>query len=110
MLQDVIASIQTVFGNASAISLVIMLVVVLAGGLALHSFGRLVSVTFWALVVYGLAELFLLLTKGVGIAELPDRGWSTLKTMMVNDLVVYFIAFAVLISVVHLVSGAVRRD
>jgi hypothetical protein len=38
---------------------------------------------------------------------LPTTAWNDLKVMMVGDLVVYFLAFAIVITIVHLIRGAV---
>jgi hypothetical protein len=74
-----------------------LLVVVLAAGLALSGVGNIVNVTVGALVFYGLGRLALLASQGVPLGELPGRGWDSLKTMQVNELAVYFLAFAVII-------------
>jgi hypothetical protein len=110
MLEDVMASVQQVFGSADAVSLIIMLVVVLAAGLALSGVGNIVNVTVGALVFYGLGRLALLASQGVPLGELPGRGWDSLKTMQVNELAVYFIAFAVIILLVHIVRGATSSN
>ena len=99
--------VMKVFGGADTISLVIMLVVVVASGMVLRQMGRIIQVTFWSLVVFGLLRLAYSLTKGADPASLPTTAWADLKVMSVGDLTVYFLAFAIVISIVHTIRNSV---
>jgi hypothetical protein len=107
ILQEMWSIVMSVFGSASTISLVIMLVVVVGSGLVLHDFRRLFSVTVGALIIFGLLSLGYTVTQGADPMALPGTAWADLKQMTVGNLVVMFLAFAIVISMVHLISGAV---
>jgi len=108
ILQEVWDIVMRVFGGADSISLVIMLVVVVGAGLALGQWGRIVQVTVGALAIVGLLRLGYSLTQGAEPMALPTTAWNGLKVMSVGDLVVYFIAFAIVISIVHVIRNTVR--
>ncbi len=99
--------VMKVFGGADTVSLVIMLVVVVASGMVLGSMGRLIQVTFWSLVAFGLLRLAYSLTKGADPASLPTTAWTDVKVMSVGDLTVYFLAFAIVIAIVHTIRNTV---
>ena len=102
ILTEMLGIVQRVFGGADTISLLIMLVVVVAAGLQLGSWGRIVQVTVGALVIYGLGKLAYSITQGANPTALPTTAWNDLKIMSVGDLTVYFLAFAIVITVVHI--------
>ena len=108
ILHEMLGIVQRVFGEADSISLLIMLVVVVAGGLALREWGRIIQVTIGALVMYGLLRLGYTITQGANPVALPTTAWSGLKVMTVGDLVVYFLAFAIVITVVHIIRNTVN--
>ena len=99
--------VMNVFGGADTISLVLMLVVVVASGLRLHDMSRLVQVTFWSLIVFGLLRLAYSIVKGADPLTLPTTAWTNLKVMSVGDLTVYFLAFAIVIALVHTIRNTV---
>ena len=107
ILNEMLAIVQRVFGGADTISLLIMLVVVVAAGLQLGHWGRIVQVTVGALVIYGLVKLGYSITQGASPAALPTTAWNDLKVMSVGDLTVYFLAFAIVITVVHIIRNSV---
>ena len=107
ILQEMWDIVLRVFGSADTISLVIMLVVVVAAGMALGQVGRIVQVTVGALVMYGLLRLAYTITQGADPMSLPSTAWSGLKVMSVGDLAVYFLAFAIVITVVHIIRSSV---
>jgi hypothetical protein len=106
-LTEMLGIVQRVFGGADTISLLIMLVVVVAAGLQLGSWGRIVQVTVGALVIYGLVKLAYSITQGANPTALPTTAWNDLKVMSVGDLTVYFLAFAIVITVVHIIRNSV---
>lgn len=107
ILQEMWDIVLSVFGNASTISLVIMLVVVVGSGLVLNDFRRIVGVTLGALIIFGLLSLAYTVVQGADPVALPGTAWADLKQMTVGNLVVMFLAFAIVISVVHIISNAV---
>jgi hypothetical protein len=109
MLESILSTVQSVFGAADATSQLIMLVIALAAGLALAEARRIVNVTFWALVVYGLVRLGMMASQGTPLADLPGAAWNALAGMTVNNLVVYFLAFAIVIMIVHMVRSLMAR-
>jgi hypothetical protein len=107
ILSEMWEIVMKVFGGADTISLVIMLVVVVASGMVLGQVGRLVQVTFWSLLAFGLLRLAYTLTKGADAMALPTTAWNDLKVMSVGDLTVYFLAFAIVIAIVHTIRNSV---
>jgi hypothetical protein len=109
MLENILSTVQSVFMGSDATSQVIMLVVALAAGLALTRVTNIVNVTVGALVVYGLVRLGLMATQGTQPGELPSVAWNSLSAMTVNNLVVYFLAFAIVILIVYMVRGVMAN-
>jgi hypothetical protein len=109
ILQEMLDIVSRVFGGADSISLILMLVVVVGAGMLLGEWRRIVQVTVGALVIYGLLRLGYAITQGAEPTAVPTTAWNDLKVMMVGDLVVYFLAFAIFIIAVHLIRGAVQR-
>jgi hypothetical protein len=107
ILGEMWAIVMNVFGGSDTVSLVLMLVVVVASGMRLHDMSRLVQVTFWSLIVFGLLRLVYSVVKGADPMSLPTTAWTNLKVMSVGDLTVYFLAFAIVISAVHIIRNAV---
>lgn len=110
ILREMWDIVMRVFGGADTISLVIMLVVVVASGMALQHMNRLVQVTFWSLIAFGLVRLAYSVVQGASPMSLPTTAWTDLKAMSVGDLTVYFLAFAIVISIVHLIRGTVGSN
>lgn len=107
ILGDMWNIVMNVFGSADTVSLVLMLLVVVASGLRLHDIGHIIQVTFWSLIVFGLLRLAYSVVRGADPLSLPTTAWTNLKVMSVGDLTVYFLAFAIVISAVHLIRNAV---
>jgi hypothetical protein len=109
ILQEMLDIVMRVFQGADSISLIIMLVVVVAAGIMLGEQRRIIQVTVGALAIFGLARLGYTITQGAEPMTLPTTAWSDLKVMTVGDLVVYFLAFAIVISIIHGIRNAVNR-
>ncbi|NOT39240.1 MAG: hypothetical protein HOP13_01980 [Alphaproteobacteria bacterium] len=107
ILNEMLAIVSRVFGGADTISLLIMLVVVVAAGMQLGNWGRIVQVTVGSLVLYGLVKLGYSITQGANPVALPTTAWNDLKVMSVGDLTVFFLAFAIVITVVHTIKNSV---
>ena len=109
ILQEMWDIVMRVFGGADTISLVIMLLVVVLFGLMLRSFGDIITLTVSALIVYGLARLAYTVYTGADPGTLANTAWNNLKVMTVGDLVVYFLAFAILMGVISTIRSMVAR-
>jgi hypothetical protein len=108
ILQEMLEIVQRVFGGADTISLLIMLLVVVGSGMVLGEVRRIIQVTVGALVLYGLLKLGYSITQGANPMALPTTAWNDLKVMSVGDLTVFFLAFAIVITVVHMIRNAVN--
>jgi hypothetical protein len=109
ILQEMWDIVMSVF-TTDSISLIIMLLVVVAAGMVLGGLGRIIQVTVGALAIYGLLRIAYTLSQGADAGSLPSTAWNDLKAMTVGELVVYFIAFAIVITIVHLVRNAVAAS
>lgn len=107
ILNEMWGIVMKVFGGADTVSLVLMLLVVVASGMVLGRMGRLIQVTFWSLVTFGLLGMAYSLTRGADPASLPSTAWANLRLMTVSDLTVYFLAFAIVIAIVHTIRHSV---
>lgn len=107
ILQEMWSIVMSVFNNASNISLIIMLVVLVGAGFMLGDLRRLFRVTMGALIIFGLLSLAYTITQGADPMALPGTAWADLKQMTVGNLVVMFMAFAIVISVIHLIGSTV---
>lgn len=105
ILNDMYDIVMRVFGGADTVSLIIMLLVVVLFGLMLRSFGDVITLTVSALIVYGLARLAWSVYQGADPGSLPGTAWGNLKVMTVGDLVVYFLAFAIVMGIVSVLRG-----
>ncbi len=91
------------------ITLAIMAVVALAAGLAMQNFGSIVTATFAALVVFGLATYIRAAAGAKDAIALAKSDWHGLLGLTVHSVLVYAIAFAVVIGIVHMVRSVVMR-
>lgn len=107
ILNEMLAIVSRVFGGADTISLLIMLVVVVAAGMQLGEWRRIIQVTVGSLVLYGLAKLLYSITQGANAVALPTTAWNDLKVMSVGDLTVLFLAFAIVITIIHTIKNSV---
>jgi len=110
IMQDMWDIVMRVFGSADTVSLVTMLLVVVLFGLMLRSFGDVITLTVSALIVYGLARLGYSVYQGADPAVLAGTAWGNLKVMPVGDLVVYFLAFAIVMGIISTIRSMVARS
>ena len=110
IVQDMWDIVMRVFGSADTVSLIIMLVVVVAFGLMLRSFGGIITLTVSALIIYGLVRLAYSVSQGADPSSLASTAWGNLKVMTVSDLVVYFLAFAIVMGVISAIRSVVGRS
>jgi len=107
IVQEMWDIVMRVFGGADTVSLVIMLLVVVMFGLMLRSFGDIITLTVSALIVYGLARLAYSVYQGANPGDLAGTAWNNLKVMSVGDLVVYFLAFAIVMGIISAIRSMV---
>lgn len=110
IMTDMWDIVSRVFGGADTVSLVIMLLVVVAFGLMLHRFADIITLTVSALIIFGLLRLAYSVTQGADPAALANTAWGDLKVMTVSDLVVYFLAFAIVIAIISTIRSVVARS
>ena len=110
VVMDLWHSINSIFTSADIITLVIMAVIAIGAGFAMQSMGSLVTATFGALVVFGLAGYVRAITMGKKDASvLAQADWHSLQGLQMQVLLGYAIAFAIVIAIVHLVRSVVMR-
>ncbi len=110
IVNDMWDIVMRVFGSADTVSLVTMLLVVVLFGLMLRSFGDVITLTVSALIVYGLARLAYSVYQGADPSALAGTAWGNLKVMPVGDLVVYFLAFAIVMGIISVIRSVVARS
>jgi hypothetical protein len=110
IVQEMWDIVMRVFGSTDTVSLVIMLLVVVGFGMMLRSFGDIITLTVSALIVYGLARLAYTVSQGADPGSLAGTAWNNLKAMAVGDLVVYFLAFAIVMGIVWAIRSMVARS
>jgi disulfide bond formation protein DsbB len=109
MLETVMNAVHTVFLTGDRTTQIIMLLIALIAGLRLGGWRNLVNVTLGALVLAGLVRLGLMAAQGTPAATLPETAWNILGDTRVSTLLIYFIAFAIVIFVVHVIRSAMAR-
>lgn len=102
-------SITAIITSSDTVTLVIMAVVAIGAGLAIQGMGALVTATFGALVLFGLATFVRGAIGGKSATTLAQNDWHSLLTLQVQVLLCYAIIFAVVITVVHAIRSAVMR-
>lgn len=99
-----------IFSTADMTHLGIMAVVIIAAAFFMSSFGQLLNVTALALVMYAAANLVLtIVTVGGDFMTLLQSYWDQFLAMDVKTLLVWFLAFGVLIAIVNFVISLVVR-
>jgi len=107
---DLWNAITTIFTSADMITLAIMIVIVLAAGFIMQGFESIVTTTFVALVLFGVASYVRAVAmNGQNAAQLAETRWHDFLGMTVQSIVAYAIAFAVAIGIVHLIRSVVAR-
>lgn len=102
-------SIMAIISSSDTVTLVIMAVVVIGAGFAMQSMGSLVTATFGALVLFGLATFVRASLTSKNTVGLAQSDWHSLLALQVQVLLSYAVAFAVVIAVVHYVRSLVMR-
>ena len=102
-------SISGIVTSSDVVTLIIMAVVAIGAGFAMQGMGSIVTATFGALVLFGLANFVRGAIAGKSAAVLAQSDWHNLLKMPVQLLIAYAIAFAIVIAVVHAIRSAVVR-
>ncbi|NWG45063.1 MAG: hypothetical protein HXY25_00760 [Alphaproteobacteria bacterium] len=107
-LGDIWAMVQDVFVNVDPVSGGIAIVVALLAGLILQRYlSGIISVTIGALIAYAAARFAkLVLLDGREIQPLAESWWSGMLNMRFGEVLVYFVAFLVVITVVYILKTA----
>jgi len=109
-LMDIWHSTLGLFTSGDMISIAIIVVIALAAGFFMESVGSLVTTTFLALVVFGIATYVRAMVMNKGDAgALAQTDWSHLLKLTVHDVLPYVIVFAVLITLVNVARSAIGR-
>lgn len=111
MVQQLIDLTTGVFQSLSTdeIALGILLIVVLGSGLALRGFGHIVSMTLGALIVFAVALFARDVVQGGDPMALAEGRWNHFLGLEMGTFLVYFIAFAIVITVIFLVKSMFQR-
>jgi hypothetical protein len=102
-------SITGIVSSSDVVTLIIMAVVAIGAGFAMQGMGSLVTATFGALVLFGLANFVREAIKGKSAMTLAQSDWHSLLAMQVQLLLAYAIAFAIVIAIVHTIRSVVMR-
>jgi len=102
-------SIAGIFTSSDIVTLIIIAVVCIGVGFAMQGMGSLVTATFGALILFGLATYIRAVVGGKSAMSLAQSDWHGLLALQVQVLLSYAIAFAVIIAVVHYVRSLVMR-
>jgi hypothetical protein len=102
-------SITGIITSSDVVTLIIMAVVAIGAGFAMSGMGSIVTATFGALVLFGLATFVRAAVAGKSAATLAQSDWHSLLAMQVQTLLAYAIAFAIVIAIVHTIRSAVMR-
>jgi hypothetical protein len=102
-------SITGIVSSSDVVTLIIMAVVAVGAGFAMQGMGSLVTATFGALVLFGLANFIREAIKGKSAMTLAQSDWHNLLAMQVQLLLAYAIAFAIVIAIVHTIRSIVMR-
>lgn len=110
---DIWSNVETVFISGDPISSGIALVIALVAGLLImKSFGQIINMVVGSLVVFGLAQVvYGIVTGGADVSTETaiSNSWDSFMAVTMGVLLVYFIAFFVVISVAYAIRSALRR-
>jgi hypothetical protein len=108
-LMDVWHTIHAIVTTADYWTLGIAVVVVLVAGFMIEGLGAVVGTTFWALIAFALLGYVRAVTVGKqDFSAYATTEWHNFLALPMLTLIAYFVIFAVLIGVVHLIRSAIR--
>jgi hypothetical protein len=109
-LLEIWHSIQGILTHADWITLAIIAVVALAGGFAIQGLNSILGATVLGLIGFVLLVFVRAVTLGKqDFSAYATTGWHDILGVSMMMLLSYFIIFAVLIGVVHVIRSAVLR-
>jgi hypothetical protein len=109
-LLDIWHTIQGILTHADWITLVIIAVIALAGGFAIQGLNSILGATVLGLVGFVLLVYVRAVTLGKqDFTAYAHTGWHDILGVPMMMMLSYFVLFAVLIGVVHLIRSAVFR-
>jgi len=109
-LLDIWHTIQGIMTHADWITLAIIAVVAIVGGFAIQGLNSILSATVLGLVGFVLLVFLRAVTLGKqDFTAYAHTGWHDVLGLQMMTLIAYFVIFAVLIGVVHLIRSAVLR-
>jgi hypothetical protein len=107
---DIWHAIQGIITHADWITLALIAVVAIAGGVAIQSLNSVLSATVLGLIGFVLLVFLRAVTLGKqDFTAYAQTGWHDVLGLQMMTFFAYFIIFAVLIGVVHLIRSAVLR-
>jgi hypothetical protein len=102
-------AITGIIASSDVVTLIIMAVVAIGAGFAMQGLGSIVTATFGALVLFGLATFVRAAIAGKSAMTLAQSDWHSLLAMPVQTLLAYAVAFAIVIAIVHTIRSIVMR-
>ena len=109
-LEELLNLAVQIFSTADMTHLGIMAVVIIGAAFFMSSFGQLLNVTALGLLIYAVANMALtLVTAGGDFMTILTTNWDAFLALDVKTLLAWFLAFGVLIAVVHFVISLVMR-
>jgi hypothetical protein len=102
---------QGIFSADDWVRLVIIAVIVIAGGFFMQGFGQILNTTVLALIAY-VVTMVVRAMMAEGAPEfdvLLQQYWDAFLAMEVKTLLVWFVVFGVLIGIVHFIRSLVLR-
>jgi len=108
---DIWHSILAIATGGDYIALAIIIVAAFVAGWAMPGFGSIVTGTFAALVLLGLAVFArgALAAGGRNVGALARTDWDHLLRLPVHDLLTYAVALAILVALAKIVRSVVMR-
>lgn len=113
MIDQAMSLVLGVFQSFDVVSLVAALLILLLLGLAMRAYGNVINMTILALVLFVVVSAARSLL-GFGVEQkplgvLPQHYWDGAMALSLGQFLVYFVAFAVVLTVVYLVKSVARR-
>jgi hypothetical protein len=94
---------------SDVVTLIIMAVVAIGAGFAMQGMSSIVTATFGALVLFGLANFVRAAIASKSAATLAVADWHALLAMQVQVLLAYAILFAIVIGIISTIRSIVMR-
>jgi len=109
-LLDIWHTIQGIVTHADWITLAIIALIAILAGFAVQGYNSILSATVLGLIGYVLLLFLRAVTLGKhDVSAYAQSGWHDFLSVPMMTLLAYFILFAALIAVVHLIRSAVLR-